>query len=313
MNVKRCLSLSCVLALACSLSVYAGPKCGKSGDKTTTVKADAKAGAKKGCCGKAAKTVAADAKEVAKKGCCGKSAKEAKLAASKKGCASKCGSKGDKDAKTVADMPCHSKKGKLASSKKGCGSKCGSKGAKTVLASLPAMTYRVGDYETQCHKSASAKAEDTKAPIAFLVEGKSFDDEAAATNALASAMEARVDEMSHIQFVAGKDSFKCPVTADGAAKKANTKVKYRLAGVDFNEREKATAVAEKVEKALADMKMTMMSEGKAVKCAKSCKKAGKKVTYVVGDDKTCCEKTAKLMLAERKIETIVKVVAGAAM
>ncbi len=278
MNMKRSVSLACVMAVGFAASALAGPNC------------------KQPCGKKRAKTVAekSDTTVGAKKGCCSKGAKDAKLA------------------KSAADMPCHAKKGELAGSKKGCASKCGSKGANKVLASMPGMTYRIGDFETGCHMTASAKAEESKKPIVYMVAGKAYDGEGSATEALVEVLESRAKELVEVQFVAGEERFRCPVSAEAAAKKAKTNVTYRLAGFNIEDRAKAMKLAEEAEKAAATVKMTFMSEGKAVPCAKTCKESGKEVTYVVGDEKTGCEKTAKLLLAQRKLRAIVETVSGSA-
>ena len=64
------------------------------------------------------------------------------------------------------------------------------------------------------------------------------------------------------------------------------------------------------------MTMSYKVDGKTYGCDKmagqKCKKTGKKMTYVVGDEETCCEKTARLMVTEAKIRKIVETAVVAA-
>lgn len=238
----------------------------------TTVSAPA---AKSGCCGKAAATVASTAKG----GCCGKGA----ALASAGGCAKSCG--GKKLAPAVAER------------------------VERAMATLPAMTYKVGELNTPCFMTATAKAEETKTPVQFVVSGQTFDNRDAASVALAEALTERAETLRHISFVAGDKSFHCPMSAAEVAKKEHTSVKYQLAGFDFDCKDRADAVAKAVEEAAAKVAMTYKADGQPVACPKSCQ--GKMVTYVVGDQETGCEKSAKLLLAQYLVRTIIETAAGA--
>ena len=157
--------------------------------------------------------------------------------------------------------------------------------------------------------TASARAEREKADVAFVVDDSTYKTKGEAKVALAALLDRRAADMTEIQFVAGKDCFKCPMSAKAAAKKAKTDLAYRVGGIDFDTKERAKLAAERVSKAIAAIKMTYKADGKVVGCPKSCK--GKKVTYVVGDEETPCQQSASLMLAERRIRTIVETAAAA--
>ncbi len=262
----------------CNGKGYDPAKC--RGAKITTVAAKAE-GAKKGCGAKGAKakTVATESAG-AKKGCQGKGA-QAKLAGSKSDWSKKCGQRGG--------LPAH---------------------AKAVLASLPKMTYRVGDFETCCSKSASAKAQETKSDIVFVIEGRAYENRGEAIEALVKQLSKQAADMGELKFVAGEQVFRCPVSAEAAAKDAKTTIKYRLAGFDFQDRKVAEKLADKVAESVGGIKMTCKSGGKTIACCKSAKKAGKSVTYVVGEEETPCDKTAQLMLAKQVIHTILETVAA---
>ncbi|MEE9295017.1 MAG: hypothetical protein V3W34_08690 [Phycisphaerae bacterium] len=305
MNIKKSLSLIVALAFAFSASAYA---CPPNCQKALKAKANADtAAAKKTEDGAQVKTVST------KKPCCAKGAKSSLV--SKKRC-------GWKGAKTVAGKAgcsgncpkgctkCSSKTGtaKLVGSKPTCRQSYRAGQIETILASFPKMTYKVGDLETCCFKSASDKAASIGGKMTFLVDSKSYETRGKAKVALAGLITEKANEMASVQFVAGDKCYKCPATAAKIAKDAKAKVKYRLAGFDFDDQDKAGKVATKAQEAISGIKMTYMSEGKPVTCLKSCKAAGKKVTYVVGDQETQCEQSAKLMLAEFIARTIVEVV-----
>ena len=310
MNIKKSLSLVVVSVFAFTVSAYACPGC-PDAKKTAAKVTKAEDGVqvktvstKKPCCSKGAKATTVASKKGCSgdcsKGCskgCGKSAAKAKTVAGKKGCSKRCGKSG----------------AKLTSSKPTC-HKAAARSEKVdaILASLPSMTYKVGEMETACCKSANAEAAASGAKIAYVVDGKSYESKGEATVTLAGLMTEKYSEMSHVQFVAGDKCYKCPVTASKIAEDAKTKMKYRLAGFDFDSKEQANKVAAEVQEAMAGMKIKYMSEGKPVTCVKSCKKAGKKVTYVVGDQETECEQSAKLMLAEFVARSIVELVAESA-
>jgi len=173
------------------------------------------------------------------------------------------------------------------------------------------MTYKVGSFATQCKYSARAKAEETKTAVQYVVVDQAFADYDKAATFLTGQLESRAAEMRTVRFVAGKKCVGCPKMAAALDKSTGTTVKYRVGGFDFDTREEAARAAKKLDSALASVSMKYEVDGKEVGCCASAKKAGKKITYVVGDEKTDCETQAKLMLAEHMIKTIVDTVASA--
>lgn len=286
----------------------------------------------KGGCSKSATTVALKASDgrsegtpVAKEGCgpdcdmpcCAKKSAEsvkssakAKLTAKKKGGCNKSGC-GKKGAKTASGTPpCHAMGAKTAASDSDC--PIGKK-VKAILASLPAMRYRVGDEIVGCSKSASAMAEKTGSTLQYVVGEESFADKGAAVAKLTALLEKEASSMQQVQFVAGGKCHQCPMTAKSVAKETKTKLAYRVGGVDFATRKEADAALEKVQEAVKLVKMEYKVGDKKYGCSKTagakCKETGAKMTYVIGDEETCCEKTAKMKLAEMKVRTIVEAAA----
>ena len=277
MTKKSIVSLSAVLAIAFAASVNAcDKKCSKKDGKTvaTTVAAKTVAGTD------SAKTVATVSSP-----CCGKKGKS-----------------GDKA--SAAKFNCHKNGAKLTA-----GAKCNKGRAAAVLASMPSMSYRVGEFESHCKYTATAKAEETKAALTFVVDGKAYDSNGDAEVALASLLTDRANEMSEVKLTVGDQTFACPHAAQGVADKSNAKVGYQLAGFDFSDKDKANKLADKLRETISSAAVTVKADGKTVSCAKSARAAGKTVTYVVGDEETPCEKHAKLLLAQKLVRTIVETTA----
>ncbi len=257
-------------------------------------------------------------------------------------------------ATTVADKsdvpPCHAKGAATAAhASKGCGKGCckkagklaahkGEKGSviicpltgkpiaekdcplcikvEAVLASMPAMSYRVDGEVTRCSKSAASMAEKAHKPVEYVVGEKVLTDKGEATAKLVSLLDEEAESLQSMQFVAGGKCHGCPMTAKSVAKKSKTSVAYRVGGVDFDKKENAEKALEAVHAAAAAVRVSYKVDGKSYCCDKmagaSAKKTGKKMLYVVGDEETGCEKTANLKLAEAKIRKIVETAVVAA-
>lgn len=181
---------------------------------------------------------------------------------------------------------------------------------KTVLSSLPSIKYRVGDETTCCHKSATAMAEKAGTPMKYVVGEDVFDSEGEAKGRLVSLLESEIEKMSSVQYAVGESCGRCPMTAKRLAKEKGTKVAYRVGGFDFPEKEQAEKVAKLVSDSLKEVKMSYKVGDKSFCCDKmagaASKKSGKKMAYVVGEQETGCPTTAKLMLAQAKLRTIVE-------
>ncbi|RME36918.1 MAG: hypothetical protein D6788_10570 [Planctomycetota bacterium] len=246
---------------------------------------------------------------------CSKQA-DAKLTSAKKGCSKKCAKA--KGAKLTA--------GKAGCNKKKCSKNCAKKASLTsakgdtecplakkvqaVLASLPSMTYRVGDEVTECSKAAAQMAEKSGLPIEYVVGDEVFTDKGAALERLAAVLEKEANELQTVQFVVGQKCVRCPVTAKKLARQAKGKMMYRVGGVDFASREQAEAVLAAVKDAVKDVGIAYKVGDKVYRCSKKagekCKKNGAKLTYIVGDEETSCPKTAKVKLAKLKVRKIVE-------
>ncbi len=306
----------CLTALALGFGVSTATACpgcpektAKKDDKAKLVKQQANTP----CHG--AKTVAAKVedgrselvKNVRKGGCnkpCGKS--EAKtVSAGTSPCGKKCDGNCTKDcckkgAKTVADK----------------GYDCPiSKRVKTVLASMPAMEYRVGDEVIGCSKSAEGMAKKSGKSLEFVIGKESFKDKGNAIVHLTKLLESEASNMQAIQFSAGGKCGRCPMTAKSVAKSTGTKVQYRVGGVDFDSKADAEKVVKLVSDAVREVAISYKVDGKTYHCNKTagskCKKTGKAMTYVIGDQETGCETSAKLMQTEMKVRKIVETAVAA--
>lgn len=182
-----------------------------------------------------------------------------------------------------------------------------------VLASLPTMKYKVGDEVTGCSKSAGKMAKANGGKMQYMVGEEIFTDEGEAVVKLASLLENEIASLSSIQYAVAGECVQCPLRAKDLAKKSDAKIAYRVAGVDFDSREKAQKAVEAVKAALTSVKMTYKVGDQSFCCDKmagaKAKETSSKLVYVVGDEETGCSQSAKLKLAKHKIRTIVEAAA----
>lgn len=188
-----------------------------------------------------------------------------------------------------------------------CAKSCGEKAgccAKSYAAMLPAMKYRVGDATVECSDKAKELAKGDAKAIKFVVGTKSFDDVVAAEKELTSAYEAFTTEATTVKYAVGDKCVACPMSAGELAKKENKKMAYRLAAYDFASEDAAKKAVAAAKEAAGKVEMKTMVGEKCVACpveAKDlAKKEQKKVEYVVGESKTCCDVEAKMNLAKAR-------------
>jgi len=174
-----------------------------------------------------------------------------------------------------------------------------------VLKTMPSMAYRVGDTETRCFQSATAKAgKDGK--VQFLVASKAYDTETEATIALAGLLEKEIASLQAVQLSAGGKCYGCPMSAQAALKNGE-KMKYRLAGFDFATREEAVRAqkiitckltgcdADCLKDCMKNFRGTAQTAGARSGCNKG--KAAKAATVAAKSDKPCCAKGNKAKAA----------------
>ena len=166
----------------------------------------------------------------------------------------------------------------------------------TAMGKLPTMTYKVGDKDACCPVSAEAMAKESGEKITFVVAEKKFDDKNKAFTSLVETTEAFVNkfaepckcEVSGTTTIAGK-TCECPVEAGNRA--------------------------EIVKKAYASIKMSYKVGDKTCNCpveaATLASKSDAKKEFVVNDECTECEMTARLKLAHAKYRAAVEALAKA--
>jgi len=186
-----------------------------------------------------------------------------------------------------------------------CGSACKAKLAggecqgchvAAAMAKLPKMTYRVGTEDTCCAKSAAKLAEESKAPIHFVVAEKVYEDKTEAYTSLVEATESMVNEF---------------VTPSSCSKSGT----HTVAGKSCKCSVQASKNAELVQTAIQDIKMTYAVGEKSCNCVHEAgtlaKDSGEKMHYVVGEETTCCNMTARLALAKAKYKAALQALAAA--
>lgn len=161
----------------------------------------------------------------------------------------------------------------------------------TAMERLPELTYAVGKKATCCPKEAAKLAKGSGGHIHFCVAGKEFDSKSDAQSALIDATE---------KFVA---AFTKPHTCPKSGQ-------LTLAGHSQKCEKNAARTAELMKKAMAKVKFTYLVGDKQCGCpvaaGKLVKESGKEKVFVVGEEKTACEKTARLNLARAKYRAAVE-------
>lgn len=204
--------------------------------------------------------------------------------------------------------------------KKGCsgGSEvklgCCSKGKNAAIAGMPTIGYKVGEATLTSADDAEKAAKEQSKSVEYVVGDKSFTDMSEATVKLTSMLDEYAATIQVVQFSAGGECTRCPMTAKALAQKNGGKVMYRVAGIDFDTREKADKAAQLAGEAVKKVEMQILVEGAPAHCAteaEAAKTAGKKVTFKVGDQESCCKIMAGRLLAEAKIRAIVEAAAKA--
>lgn len=160
-----------------------------------------------------------------------------------------------------------------------------------ALEKLPKMTYKVGEETTCCSTSAEAMAKENSQAIHFVVAEKTYEDKAAAYTALVSQTEEFVTEFvtPHKCETSGKttlagETCDCPVSSAKYAEQVKTAVD-------------AVTMSYKVGEESCDCPT------KAATMAKETE--GAEVEYVVGEECTSCELTARMNLAHAKYKAAV--------
>ncbi len=159
-----------------------------------------------------------------------------------------------------------------------------------AMASLPKMSYKIGEESTCCSQSAQALAEKHGAPIQFVVAETSYTDKMKAMTALVEQTEAAlvayttpcVCEKSGTTTIAG-EKCSCPMTA----------AKH----------------TELVKAAVESVSLSYVVGEEACSCpmkAKELAAGGAEMKYVVGGEETCCELTARLNVARAKYKAAVE-------
>ncbi len=148
--------------------------------------------------------------------------------------------------------PCHAEGGAVAG----------------VLEQLPKLTYRAGELETPCFKTALAKAGDQD-KLQYVVAGKTYQCRGEATAALASLLEQEAEKLMTVRPVVGDEYVHCPTMAKARAAELGTKVAYRLAGLSFETEQEAESTAGIVREAIAKMAAGKSGKDKPGCCPKA--------------------------------------------
>ncbi len=161
----------------------------------------------------------------------------------------------------------------------------------TAMKNLPQITDAVGKVTIRCAKTASKLAEEQSAAIVYLVGKEKFAEAGEAKMALVTATEEFVDGFAkpHVCNVSG-------TTTIAGQKTECSKTAAKLTGLMAN--------------AMKSVRLTYAVGDEACDCphaaASLAKTSGKPKLFVVGNEKTECEVTARLNLARAKYRAMVE-------
>ena len=192
-----------------------------------------------------------------------------------------------------------------------CQSQCGEK----VAEHIPAMKFAVGDKTVACPGEALDLADGDEAKIKYVVGKETYTDQRKALKAYAAQLEECLGTMTSVQYVIGDDTTCCPGSAEALAKKAGKPVQYRVALVDFQSKDRAAEAAKLAAAAAEKVTLKCAVGDKEYSCeeaaTEACKKVGgdAKVAWSLGETKTECEETARVMLLRARITAAAQAVA----
>lgn len=173
------------------------------------------------------------------------------------------------------------------SGKESCDGECPISAA---MASLPKMSYKIGEESTCCSHSAQALAEKHSAPIHFVVAETSYTDKTEAMTALVEKTEAAL----------------AAYTTPCVCEKSGTTT---IAGEKCSCPMKAAEHTKLVKAAVDSVSLSYVVGEETCNCpmkAKELATGGAEMKYVVGGEETCCEMTARLNVARAKYKAAVE-------
>ena len=165
----------------------------------------------------------------------------------------------------------------------------------TAMKELPQMTYKIGEESTCCSKSAAKLAEQHNLPIHYVVGKKTYEQKDEAYTSLVTETETFVND-----FITP-----CKCETSGSTK---------IAGESCQCSVMAGEKAELVKSAVEKVNMSYLVGEKTCSCPHEAdalaKSSEAEKQFVVGEEKTCCEKTARLNLARAKYKAAVEALAA---
>ena len=165
-----------------------------------------------------------------------------------------------------------------------------------AMEQLPKMTFAVGEEKTCCAESAAKLAKESGGHIHYVVGEKEF--------------HAKAD--AHLALVEATEEY---VTAFAEPHTCSKSGQVTLAGQTQHCERSAGKMAEVMKAAMNDVKFTYVVGEEECDCPMKAshlaKESGLEKQFVVGEEATCCEQTARLNLARAKFKAAVTAMAKA--
>lgn len=188
-----------------------------------------------------------------------------------------------------------------------CASACPStKTANILAASMPAMSYRVGDADTNCSYSAQTMASEHGKPMHYVVSNVAYETEGEAKVAHEAAMMTYADSLTRVVYNVNGETMNCAYSAAKACESAcSSEVKYQVGPVIFDNAEDAIRAAATAHSAMQSVAMTYAVNGETTHCstdaANKASSCSSPVEYVVNGESTSCKKSAGYMLTRERV------------
>jgi hypothetical protein len=198
-----------------------------------------------------------------------------------------------------------------------CATACSTtKTASILAASMPGMSYRVGETDTNCPMSAQTMASEHGKPMHYVVSNVAYETEAQAKVAHEAAMLAYADSLTRVVYNVKGETMCAESAAKACESVCTSEVKYQVGPVIFDNAEDAVRAAAMAYSAMQSVAMTYEVAGEATHCstdaANKASSCSSPVEYVVNGKHTTCKQSAQSMLTRERVAAAMNAVQSVA-
>jgi len=173
-----------------------------------------------------------------------------------------------------------------------------------LIASMPALEYRVGGYRTKQAEFASVFTAHTDEPVGCYVGVRRFATETEARENVTALLERETDALQTIQVVpAGGSPFPYAESGQVASRAPAGATQYRVGGINFADRSIADQVVQRLREAVATFDSSYLSQ---TKTEAATRRDYPDVRLVAHSDDPSTKSLVPLAYIDGKIRTIVE-------